>query len=295
MESHLIVYLLITGAIGVILLWWLQRYLNKLEDQRIARVERLSQFHPIETGSPSEHPQRDARESAADSLTARFSIMRRVILLSIVIIWILALVFPFLGQIPTTVISLLAGALAVIVGIAARPFVENMISGIVISFSRQLRTGDTVLMDDRYGTVEDISLTHTVIKLWDWRRYIIPNNQMLSKDFINYSITDSYIWEHIEFWVSYEADITTVKEIALRIMSESDYFADYEAPRFWAMDMEKEGVQCWVAGWTNSPSDAWLLKTDVRSKLIQEFQKHGIKSHLYRYRGINEDQSESID
>jgi len=295
MESHLIAYLLITGVIGVIILLWLQRYLNKLEDQRIARVERLHQFHPIETDSPVKHPQHDARISAADSLATRFSIIRRVILLSIVIIWIIALVFPFLGQIPTTVISLLAGALAVIVGIAARPFIENMISGIVISLSRQLRTGDTVLLDDRYGTVEDISLTHTVIKLWDWRRYIIPNSQMLTKDFVNYSITDSYIWEHIKFWVSYESDIKAVQEIALRITSESDYFADYEAPRFWTMDMQKEGIQCWVAGWTNSPSDAWMLKTDVRSKLIQEFQKHGIKSHMYRYRGVNEEQRESTD
>lgn len=283
MESHLALYLISTGIIGIIILWGMNRYLNRVEDQRLSRVDRIDLFSPVDTDSPIEHPKRKAQLSATESVTTRFSILRRFTFIFVMVVWLIALLFPFLGSIPATVVSLLAGATAVLIGIAARPFIENMISGIVISLSKQLRTGDTVLLDGQYGTVEDISLTHTVIKLWDWRRYIIPNSRMLNKDFLNYSISDSYIWEHIEFWISYDTDIKQVEEIALKVVSESEYFAQHESPRFWAMDMEKEGVHCWVAGWTNSPSDAWMFKTDVRRKLIREFQVNGIKSHVYQH------------
>lgn len=69
----------------------------------------------------------------------------------------------------------------------------------VISFSKHFLTGDTVTLDSQYGTIEDISLTHTTIKLWDWQRYVVPNHRMLSKEVINHSHRQGYLMA----WVAY--------------------------------------------------------------------------------------------
>lgn len=257
--------------------------MRRVQRQRVERVRKVEQFHAVDTTSPVSDPKKQARSLAQDSIASRFSIIQRGTLIFAAIIWVVALTFPLLGRIPSALVSILVGAGAVIIGIAVRPFLENMISGIVISFSKQLRTGDTVIIDETYGTVEDISLTHTVIKSWDWRRYMIPNSTMLTKEFLNFSIYDSYIWEHVEFWVDHEADISAVENIALQAAHENEFFSNYEPPRFWIMGMEKEAVKCWIAGWTDSPADAWLFKVEVRKRLMTEFSKVGIKSHAYRH------------
>lgn len=282
-DGHVLIYLLSVGAAGPLLLWLLGRYMDRVEEQRLERLKRMERFTAIETETTGKRPNGRRKVDSRESLISKFSIIRRLLLVILGLVWIILLAFPFLGSIPKTLVSVLVGGSAVIVGIAARPFVENMISGIVISFSKQLRTGDTVLVDEQYGTVEDILLTHTIIKLWDWRRYIIPNSRMLTKEIQNFTIYDRHIWEHVSFWISYDADLEQVEDIAKEGMRNSEYFAGFEEPRFWTMDLEKEGIHCWIAGWTVSPSDAWMLKVEVRSHLVKEFKKAGIQSHFYNH------------
>jgi small-conductance mechanosensitive channel len=188
---------------------------------------------------------------------------------------------------------LIAAILAAVIGIAARPFLENLISGIVITFSRQFRTGDTVLIDGKdYGTVEDITITHSVIKLWDWKRLIIPNGKMLNKELVSYTTKDSYIWASTEFWVAYDSDIDKVRSIAIDVASDSKYLATRERPKFWVMALEKDGIKCWVCAWTKSPTDSWYLKIDVRQKLIKKLQEHGIQPHAYFIHNANDSSNE---
>ncbi len=280
-------YIVIVSAVGVIVIWWLRRTITMVEEQRRKRLQTLNRFDAaVHTESPHENPLIQARKLALESLSSRFSILRRLLIPAVFLLWLVALAYPFLGNVPANVVSLMVAAATVIVGIAAKPYVENLISGIVISFSRLVRIGDTLLIDGNYGTVEDITITHTLVKIWDWRRYIIPNSRMLEKEFINYSIVDTYQWAYVEFWVDHDADIERVREIAVRAASSSDHFANYEAPRFWLMEMGKEGIKCWVAAWAQSPADAWLLKNEIRTELVRELAQAGIRTHTYRIDGL---------
>ena len=201
-----------------------------------------------------------------------------------VTVWLFLVSVPLLDRVPAAVISFFLGTITVVVGIAGRPFIENVIAGVVIAFSQPLRIGDTVLIKDAWGKVEDISLTYSVIRIWDWRRYVIPNSQLLQQDFINYSLTDSYQWAYVEFWVSYEADLSLVEKLASDATAASGAFVEYEPPSFWVMEMGKDGIRCWVAGWTDNASDAWALTHDVRTKLAMALHAHGITCHSFHHR-----------
>jgi len=286
MEYRTIIYLVSTSTLGVVLLWWLQRRLNKSEIQRKKRLKRVKDFEAVTTESPLDNKIKEAREKGIENLEVRFSIIRRAILPCVFGLVLLLISFPYLKLLPATVISLMIAAATIIAGIAARPYIENLISGIVITFSRLIRIGDTVLIDDRYGTVEDISTTHTTIKIWDWRRYIIPNSSMLNKDFISYSITDQFRWVPVEFWVDYNADLELVQELAVAAAAKSSNFANYEPPQFWIMNMTKESVKCIVAAWADSPSKGWMLSSETRTELIRSLQAHGVKTHAHLYRRL---------
>jgi small-conductance mechanosensitive channel len=159
--------------------------------------------------------------------------------------------------------------------------IENAFAGLAIAFSRLINIGDTVLLGERYGTVEDISVTHTTIRLWDWRRCVIPNSKMLQSEVINYSLHDRFQWAYVEFWVNYDADLKKVAELAAEACKASAHFAPYEPPVFWVMDLAERGICCWIAAWADSPSSAWVLKCDMRATLVRAFAEHGICPHTY--------------
>lgn len=281
-ENRTLIYIAFTTIIGLIILWWGKRFLQKLEQERITSAKESDFLGGVRYRRPPFiRGLRKMREEIIHDLAIRFTVIRRAFLVFGVMIWLFAIAFPFLHKVSATFVSLIAGAVAVVLGIAARPFVENLISGVVISLSRQLNIGDTIEIAGQYGTVEDVSVTHTTIKLWDWRKYMIPNSEMLNNDFVNYSTQDVSLWAHVEFWVSTETDMKLVKQLALKAVLESSELQSSEQPRFWVMEMAKESVKCWVAGWANSPGNAWRLKSEVRQNLLNAFSEHGITTHGY--------------
>ena len=284
LEPYLVFYTVIVFLGGLIIFQIIKRSLKSIEEKGTTFIGKLKVFEAVRTKAPFMRSGKTQNETAIERFEERFTIIKRMVLILFVLIWLFVLIFPFIGKIPATFVSIIAAILAAVIGIAARPFLENLISGIVITFSRQFRTGDTVLIDEKnYGTVEDITITHSIVKLWDWKRLIIPNSQMLNKEMISYTTKDPYIWTNVEFWAAYDTDITTLRSLALEVASNSKYLATRERPKFWVMAMEKEAIKCWICAWTKSPTDSWYLKIDVRQRLIETFQKNGIKTHAYRF------------
>jgi small-conductance mechanosensitive channel len=271
------------AAVGLLVVLWLRRWLRNAEERRKRHVERLRRFESVRTDSPVDNPLEEARERGIESIETRFTVIRRLLLPTFALLWLLLLLVPLLSRLPAAFISFFLGLFTVVVGIAARPFIENVIAGLVLSFSQPLRIGDTVKIDEKYGTVEDISLTHTTIKIWDWRRYILPNQTMLSKPVTNYSITDRYVWAYVEFWVSYDADLAQVQEVAVNGVLSSKHFAPHEPPAFWVMGLEKESIKCWVAGWADTPSAAWSLRHDTSTYLVERLKEQGIRPLVYAH------------
>ena len=181
--------------------------------------------------------------------------------------------------IPNSYIPIFLGVMTVFVGIAAKPMFENIFSGLVINFDRSLRIGDTVEIDEHYGTVEEFHLTYVIVKVWDWRRYIVPYSKLLSKEFVNLSVVDKFQLAHVEFTVAMDADYELVRAIACTAVESSRYFAPYEEPMFWVMSFNETSITCWVAGWSDSPSDAWALTHDIRTRMWEDFRKNNIRLH----------------
>ncbi len=282
-DMNLVIYLGGATLIAAVAYAWLHVSVSSFKNRRMSRIRELVKEPETMAAMPtdvlSDKEERQGQHHVIKGVSSRFTIIRRGLTLCVVIIWVLAMIFPFIGRLPSTMLSIVIAISTAVIGIAARPLVENMISGIVISFSKQLRVGDTLSMDGQYGTVEDISITHTKIKTWDWKRYVIPNSRMLNKEFVNLTLNDSLLWAYLEFSVSYEADLDEVGRLAVNVAGKSPHHNSQEKPQFWVMRMDKESVVCWVAAWADSPAEAWNLKSDIAINLIRAFREKGIMAH----------------
>jgi small-conductance mechanosensitive channel len=283
-NTNLAAYIAGITLLALVAYLWLHVRVTSYRESRVRRIKHLLKDPETSAAMPtdvlSDKEELQDRRDIIKGVRSRFTIIRRTLILCVFTAWAVALTFPFIGKLPSTMLSILIAVTTAVVGIAARPLVENMISGIVISFSKQLRVGDTLMMDSQYGTVEDISITHTKIKTWDWKRYVIPNSRMLNKEFVNLTLNDSLLWAYLEFSVSYDADLEEVSDIATSVASQSPHHNAQEPPQFWVMRMDRESVTCWVAAWADSPAEAWNLKSDIAVRLIREFREQGIPTHM---------------
>ncbi len=276
------VYLGCVSALGLGLLLRTWLWLRWSHGRRRQLLQQREQIDPINTQSPVGDPTLLTTEIGLESIERQFTVHKLVLIPLIGVLTLVAAVVPFMGSVPATFVSLIAAAVTVILGVAARPFIESAIAGLVIAFSRVVSIGDTVRFDGHYGTVEDISATHTTIKLWDWRRYVVPNTRMLGESITNYTLHDSFVWVRAEFHVAYDADIDLVREIALGAPLSSTNHRDYEPPRFWIMDLGQEHITCWVVAWADNPPEAWLLGHDIRTELVRQLRRRGIHTHRHR-------------
>ncbi|MBU1198574.1 MAG: mechanosensitive ion channel family protein [Nanoarchaeota archaeon] len=144
----------------------------------------------------------------------KFVFMRRITTGIIYLIGIILLIST-IPSLKTFSYSLLAGAgvFAIIIGFATQKTFANIISGLMISISQPFRVGDRVRFQDEYGTVQDITLRHTVLKTWDNRYVIIPNDLINQEVINNYTIGDEKILATVEIDISYDSDIDLARKI----------------------------------------------------------------------------------
>lgn len=286
MSTGLIIYCAVVSLLGLLCAVRVWFWLARTTAWRLARVGRKKRFEAVPTDSPVDDPAELARGRALDSIEAQFTVTRRLLIPLVLLITAAALGIPFLKAIPASIVTVVLGAITVLLGVSTRPLLENAFAGLVISMSRLVNIGDTVSVDGHYGTIEDISSTHTTIKIWDWRRYLVPNSKMLQSPMINYSLSDRFVWAHVKLHVSVQEDLEEVRAIAFDAVRSSKHFAPHEEPCFWVMNLDHETAECWVAAWANNPSDAWYLCHDTRTKLVFELRKRGIYTKVSYHRMV---------
>lgn len=261
----------------------LSRMLFRLSKRRLDQIEKNLPTDHFQDETPLEQQDRVEKKRAQESIRSHFRNTKSLLGPGLLFLAVVTGSIPFMSAVPATVVSVLLGAATVTAGVAAKPVAENFIAGLVMGFSKVLNIGDTVVMSGHYCTVEDISITHTTLRIWDWRRFVIPNSKVLQSDFLNYSVVDTFQWAYVEFWVSYDTDLDMIHKCGAEAAKASSHFAGYDEPAFFVMETGKEGVRIWLAAWADTPADAWLLQADIRAGLIKGFQKLNIQPHRYHF------------
>ncbi|HQU60346.1 MAG TPA: mechanosensitive ion channel [Saprospiraceae bacterium] len=101
------------------------------------------------------------------------------------------LVLPMFQTVAHTLLTG-AGIVALVAGLASQQALSNITSGIFIVIFKPFRIHDRITIRDKLtGTVEDITLRHTVIRDLDNNRIIVPNSVMGSEIILNASQSET--------------------------------------------------------------------------------------------------------
>lgn len=200
------------------------------------------------------------------------------------------IIFYTIPELNTLGVSLFAGAgiIAIIIGFASQAAFANIISGLFIVTSKPFRVGDFIKISEEYiGTVEDITLRHTVIRNNENRRIIIPNAIVNNQTIINSNIIDEKVCSLIEVGISYDSSI----DKAIRIMQEEiekhplsldnrtgeDLANGVPRVVVRVMGFGDSAIKLRAYAWASTSMEAFVLRTDMYRIIKNRFDEESIE------------------
>ncbi|MBA4807733.1 mechanosensitive ion channel family protein [Brevundimonas sp.] len=166
-------------------------------------------------------------------------------------------------------VSLLAsaGVVGIIAGLALQPILTNMVAGIQIALTQPIRLDDAVIVENEWGNVEEITATYVVIKLWDWRRMVLPLSYFISTPFQNWTRENARLIGSAFFYVDYEAPIDRLRTAFEGIVKSSKLW-DGDVQVMQVTDITERVLQVRCLASARSAGVAFDLRCEIREKLM---------------------------
>lgn len=181
--------------------------------------------------------------------------------------------------------------LVAVVGFAAQQVLADVISGVMLSWSRPFNLGEKINISTLgiSGIVEDMTVRHTVIRTYHNSRMIIPNSVINKAIVENSNYTSDYIGNYMEVSVSYESDLEKAIEVMKETIASHPLVVDIrpdpsEGAKVSVIvkALADDGIILKSTVWTRTLDDNFTACSDIRRLLKANFQREGI-SIPYRH------------
>ncbi|EDY83648.1 transporter, MscS family [Verrucomicrobiia bacterium DG1235] len=225
--------------------------------------------------------------------------LRNAVKALILIVAAMAIVYS-IPALRSLAVGFFAGAsiLAAIVGFASQKAFSNIVSGVFIVLFKPFRVDDIIKINGEIGTIEDITLRHTVIRALENKRLIYPNSVIDSEPIINWSIRDEKAQKFMFISIGFEADVDRAVEIVKEEAAKHPDLLDLRTPEELeegkelvdvpVLDFKNSMVNFRVPLWAKDLPTAMNMTWDIHVALKRRFDAEGIpfgRPSQVNYRG----------
>ncbi|HEV2956912.1 MAG TPA: mechanosensitive ion channel domain-containing protein [Xanthobacteraceae bacterium] len=165
-----------------------------------------------------------------------------------------------------------AGIAGLIAGLAARPVLSNLFAGVQIAVTQPIRLEDAVIVENEWGWIEEITGTYVVIRLWDWRRLVVPLSYFIEKPFQNWTRQSPALIGSVLIYVDYTVPVARIRAELTEIVSRSKLW-DRQVVNLQVTDAKHDTVELRALVSAANASAAWDLRCEVREALIAFLQR----------------------
>jgi len=240
-----------TAIVSVGVLLWIALKLGTILDQRIQGIDDLTPSLRVLLGK-----------------ITRISLMIFAVLLGM----------QFLN-INLTALTVLSGAVGVGIGFGLQKVVSNFISGIIILMDQSIKPGDTITLGETFGWIRELRARFVSVITRDGREYLIPNEDFITTQVVNWSFSNKYVRLDVPFGVSYESDPHEVIRLAKEATSAIERVdSTYHPPVCWMTEFGDSSINFLLRFWINDPQRGLTnIRGTVMLALWDAFKEHDIK------------------
>jgi small-conductance mechanosensitive channel len=165
-----------------------------------------------------------------------------------------------------------AGVAGIVAGLAARPVLSNLFAGVQLAMTQPIRIEDVVIVEGEWGTIEEITSTYVVVRIWDLRRLIVPLSYFIEKPFQNWTRENAALIGVVYFYLDYRAPIGAIRDKLKELVAQSKDW-NGKAVSLLVTDTKETSIEVRATMSANDAGRAWNLRCEVREKMIDFLQK----------------------
>ncbi len=164
-----------------------------------------------------------------------------------------------------TALAVFSGAVGVGLGFGLQKVVSNFISGVIILLDKSIKPGDTISLGDTFGWIRELRSRFVSVVTRDGREFLIPNEDFITQQVINWSFTDKLVRLDVNFGVSYDSDPHLVSKLAIEATEDVERVSTVKRPVCWMTEFGDSSLNFKTRFWISDPQNGL---TNIRGKVM---------------------------
>lgn len=174
--------------------------------------------------------------------------------------------------------AFIGGAIGVGIGFGLQKVVSNLVSGIILLLDRSIKPGDVIEIGSTYGRIQSLGARYVSVATRDKTEYLIPNEDLITTQVINWSFSDKLVRLKIVVGVSYDSDIHMVMRLMVEAAATIPRVLANPQPVCQLKNFGDSSVDMELRIWIDDPENGISnVSSAVRVAVWDTFKEHGIE------------------
>jgi small-conductance mechanosensitive channel len=177
-----------------------------------------------------------------------------------------------------TALAVFSGAIGLAIGFGLQKTFGNLLAGIILLLDRSIKPGDVISVGDSFGAISKIGVRAVSIVTRDGKEHLVPNENLMTQEVVNWSYSDTNVRIHIPVGVSYGCDLILAQKLMIEAGKQPARVLQSPAPAVWLKGFGDSSVDHEILVWISDPeAGVGNVQSDVLNALWRLFQEHGIE------------------
>ncbi len=177
-----------------------------------------------------------------------------------------------------TALAVFSGALGVGIGFGLQKVVSNFVSGIILLLDRSIEPGDVIEIEGTYGHVASLGARYTSVVTRDGYEYLIPNEQFITEQVVNWSYSTTHVRRKVDVGISYGSDVERARELIIEACKETERVLDDPRPVCHLIAFGDNSVNLQARFWIDDPENGVVnVTSEVMLKIWHKFHGNGVE------------------
>lgn len=176
-----------------------------------------------------------------------------------------------------TGLAFLSGAIGLGLGFGLQKVVSNLVSGFILLLDKSIKPGDVISLGETFGWIEEMGARYVSVVTRDGKEYLIPNEDLITSQVVNWSHTNAFVRLDIPFGTAYHNDPHFVRKTAIAAARSVDRVLTSHPPVCHVVGFGDFSVDYILRFWIDDPTGGLTnIRGAVYLALWDAFRDNGI-------------------
>lgn len=176
-----------------------------------------------------------------------------------------------------TALTVFSGAVGVGVGFGLRNVFANLISGLILLLDKSIKPGDVIEIGGVYGWITQLRGRFVSVITRDGKEYLIPNEDLITSQVVNWSFSDSNVRLKVPVGVSYGTDVSKALELMVEAATGVERVLHFPKPIALFMEFGDSSLNLELRVWIRDPQNGVSnITSDINLAIYDAFNENGV-------------------